>query len=435
MKKSLLLFPLASAMHVSAEDHVLHSFAKTKLSDQFWAEGATFIDVNKDGKKDVAAGPFWYAAPDFTQKREIYPATTTFDRKKQDGSLQKIPGFEGALGKENKYSDNFFAFGRDFNGDGWEDLLVIGFPGQWTAWYENPKAEERHWTKHVVWRITDNESPTFTDITGDGKPELVCASGGRYGYATADAGDASAPWTWHPISPVRGYQRFTHGLGIGDVNGDKRADLIEKDGWWEQPPSLEQDPAWTFHAIPFNSGGAQMYAYDVNGDGLNDVITSQAAHGYGLAWHEQMREGLEIKFLPHVFMNKDPKDNRYGVRFGELHAIELADMDGDGLKDIVTGKRFWSHGSQGDTASAVKSPLYWFQLKRNEDKTVDWLPHLIDGESGVGTQIVVDDWNGDKLPDVVAANKLGAFVLTHQIKKVTRDEWEKAQPKALVGAP
>ena len=91
-----------------------------------------------------------------------------------------------------------------------------------------------------------------------------------------------------------------------------------------------------------------MYAYDVNGDGLNDIITGLAAHGFGLAWYEQYREGGEIRFRQHVFMNKEPQENKYGVKFSELHAIDLVDMDGDGLKDIVTGKRFWSHGRTGD---------------------------------------------------------------------------------------
>ena len=42
------------------------------------------------------------------------------------------------------------------------------------------------------------------------------------------------------------------------------------------------------------TGGGQMYAYDVNGDGLNDVITSLDAHGWGLAWYEQSRTGNKI---------------------------------------------------------------------------------------------------------------------------------------------
>ena len=109
-------------------------------------------------------------------------------------------------------------------------------------------------------------------------------------------------------------------------------------------------------------------------------------------------------------MNKDPKENKYGVKFSELHAIDLVDMDGDGLKDIVTGKRFWSHGRTGDPDRNDAAVLYWFKLVRGADKRVDFVPHLIDNDSGVGTQVVATDVNGDGLPDVVVGNKKGAFV-------------------------
>ena len=56
-----------------------------------------------------------------------------------------------------------------------------------------------------------------------------------------------------------------------------------------------------------------MYAYDVNGDGLNDIITSIAAHGYGLPGTSKYREGGEIKFKEHIFMNKEAGENKYGV--------------------------------------------------------------------------------------------------------------------------
>jgi hypothetical protein len=49
------------------------------------------------------------------------------------------------------------------------------------------------------------------------------------------------------------------------------------------------------------------------------------------------------------------------VKFSELHAIDLVDMDGDGLKDIVTGKRFWSHGRIGDPDRNDEAVLYWFR--------------------------------------------------------------------------
>lgn len=432
----LCTLALIIATSASAKDRVLHTFKKTQLTDKFWCEGATFGDLNRDGKLDLISGPFWYEGPDFAKRHEYYPATTTFKRKQADGSEQTIEGFEGALGVENKYSDNFFAFVHDFNRDGWNDILIISFPGEWTAWFENPQGKEVPWTKHVVFSPTDNESPTFTDLTGDGKPELVCCSNGRYGYAEPDWSDPAKPWPFHPISPDKKYQRFTHGMGVGDVNGDGRMDLLEKDGWWEQPKSLAGDPLWVFHAFAFtpgSHGGAQMYAYDVNGDKLNDVITSFAAHGFGLLWYEQVRHNGEITFKPHVIMSTEQKrvPNEYGVSFGELHALDLVDVDGDGLKDIVTGKRFWSHGRMGDPDRDSPAVLYWFKLERGPNKTAKFVPFQIDDASGVGTQVVAMPCSNKKLPDIVVGNKRGTFYFQHQTRKVSEAEWEAAQPKLV----
>jgi len=439
MKKLPLLFAtlLCGVSASPAKDHLLHTFQKSQLTDKFWCEGATFGDLNRDGKADIISGPFWYEGPDFTKRHEYYPPKATFKFKKADGSEQAIEGFEGALGVNNKYSDNFFAFVHDFNGDKWNDILIVSFPGEWTAWFENPKGREGHWTKHVIFDVTDNESPTFTDLTGDGKPELVCASKGRYGFAKPDWSDPARPWAFHAISPLNtNLQRFTHGMGVGDVNGDGRKDLLEKNGWWEQPKSLAGDPLWPFHPFAFNPnshGGAQMYAYDVNGDKLNDIVTSFAAHGFGLVWYEQVKTGADISFKQHVIMHTEQKRllNKYGVCFCELHAVDLVDMDGDGLKDIVTGKRFWSHGRMGDPDRDSPAVLYWFKLVRGPDKIVEFVPHQIDDSSGVGTQIVAARCNDRKYPDIVVGNKRGTFYFQHQVKPVSQKEWEAAQPKPV----
>jgi len=429
-----LAVALSGSTLASAKDYVLSSFKKIQLSDKFWCEGASFGDFNHDGKPDIVSGPYWWEGPDYQKRHEYYPATKTFTLKKADGTGETVEGFEGALGANNAYSDNFFAFTYDFNKDGWDDILILGFPGEISAWYENPKGREGHWQKHIVLDVTDNESPTFADITGDGKPEIVCSSKGFYGYAEPDGSDPGRPWKWHSISPNNNYHKFTHGMGVGDVNGDGRMDLLEKDGWWEQPKSLAGDPVWKFHKFAFNPnshGGAQMYAYDVNGDGLNDVITSFAAHGYGLVWYEQLKQNGEITFKEHVILNTEqkPSPNQYGVTFSQLHAVDLVDMDGDGLKDIVTGKRFWAHGAHGDPDPNAPAVLYWFRLVRNTDKTVDFVPYLIDNDSGVGTQVVAGDFTGDKKPDIVVGNKKGTFVFVQETRKVTKAEWEKAQPK------
>src|SRR2546427_10966589 len=129
MLRLISLVVLCLSITIGAAKDTLHSFKKVRLTDQFWAEGANFGDFNRDGKMDIVSGPYWYEGPDFKKRHEFYPANTSFKRKKADGSDETIPGFEGALGTNNTYSDNFVIFTYDFNGDGWMDILVYGFPG------------------------------------------------------------------------------------------------------------------------------------------------------------------------------------------------------------------------------------------------------------------------------------------------------------------
>ena len=390
---------------VFAGDNAVASYRKLPLDAQFFSEGATFGDFNKDGKLDAASGPYWWEGPDFKIRHEIYPALP-FDPL--------------------KYSDNFLSFSYDFNGDGWTDYLVLGWPGVDASWYENPGAQGGMWRRRVVFLGVDNESPTLGDLLGKGQPALVCMSGGRIGYATFDPKDPVRPWTFHPISPPGAWQRYTHGLGFGDINGDGRNDLLEKDGWWEQPASLAGDPVWKQHKFSFAPlippdpadprktarGGAQMYVYDVNGDKLPDVITSIDAHGYGLSWFEQTRgaDGT-ISFKEHLITTQKADQKIAGVQFAQPHAIVLADFDGDGLLDILTGKRWWAHGPTGDVEPNAAPVLYAFLLRRAADGTASYLPHLIDDTTGVGTQVTAADANGDGRPDILVGNKRGTAIL------------------------
>ncbi len=433
---SLGLLTFAAAAH--GADHTLHSFKKQQLEKYYWSEGAAFGDLNGDGKPDAISGPYWWEGPDFTKSHEIYPPAQVTLTTNLQGEEVEFPGYEGHFGGKNGYSkDNFFAFAYDIDGDGWNDVLTFGLPNTPAFLYLNPKGEERHWQRFTVLDHVDNESPTFTDIDGDGKPEIVCNYEGNFGYASPDWSNPTAKWKFTPITRGGAWQRFTHGLGIGDINGDGRLDLIFKDGWLEQPAraaaasSGAAAPLWKFHQVRFAPTAAQMFAYDVNGDGRADVVTALAAHGYGLAWHEQLAEqdaGGSPKWRSRVFMHRKPEENRYGVRFPELHAVELFDVDGDGLKDIVTGNCYWAHGPAVSPGPGEEGVLYWFKLTRHADQSVDWVPHLIDSNSGVGRQIGLGDVNGDGRTDLIIGNKLGTFVFTHEAKAVSREEWEKAQP-------
>ncbi|MBL9166529.1 MAG: VCBS repeat-containing protein [Verrucomicrobiales bacterium] len=431
--KSALGLTLLALSASGAATPTLHLFNKLQLDHYYWSEGATFGDLNRDGKLDAISGPYWWEGPQFIQRHEFYPAKATFNLKRPNGTIERVPGFEGALGKKNSYSqDNFFSFVHDFNADGWNDVLTYGLPGTPAYLYLNPQGAERHWIRHAVFDAVDNESPTFADLTGDGKPEILCNSKGTFGYASPDWNNSTAKWPFVSVSGKGPWGNFNHGLGIGDVNGDGRLDILERGGWWEQPAGGSASTLWPRHEVAFSpGGGAQMFAYDVNGDGRNDVITSIAAHGYGLGWYEQLAEKDASggpQFKAHVFMNKELTENRYGIAFSQLHAVELVDIDGDGLKDIVTGKCFWAHGPTGDPDPGAPAVLYWFRLVRGPQGEIDWVPHLIDGDAGVGRQIGVADVNGDSLPDLIIGNKKGTCVFMHDARSVTAEEYAQAQP-------
>ena len=400
--RPMCLGVLALAVGCAAAPVTDVTYRKLTLSKEFFCEGATFADLNKDGQIDAVVGPYWYQGPDFTKRHDIYPALP-FDPL--------------------RYSDNFFSFTHDFNGDGWLDVFVIGFPGVDASWYQNPGEKGCMWRRNVVFLPVDNESPTFARLFGPEKaPVLVCMSRGRLGYATWEPKAPTTPWVFHAVSPTGNWQRFTHGLGVGDVNGDGRDDILEQGGWWEQPASLTGDPLWKQHKFPFSAkGGSQMLVMDVNGDGVPDVITAKAAHGFGLSWFEQVRSADgESAFKEHVILAEKAGEKLNGVQFAQLHAVTLVDFDGDGLLDIVTGKRWWAHGPTGDIEPNAAPHLAAFLLRRGPEHAVTYEPQVIDETTGVGTQLVAADVNGDGRPDFVIGNKRGTAVLLSQKAEATK---------------
>jgi putative membrane-bound dehydrogenase-like protein len=398
----------------TSEQKTLHHFDRQQLTDVYFSEGADAGDLNGDGIADVVYGPYWFEGPDFKTKHEIY---------------EPVPQ------DRERYADNFFSWIRDFDQDGWNDIFVVGFPGTPAYVYENPGKDghDRHWTKHQVFDWVSNESPQLVDVVGDERPELVCTRDGFFGFVTVNWEQPFEAWTFHAVSPQVTAKRFGHGLGVGDINGDGRQDILYPGGWYEQPEQDALTARWLQHPVKLAAGygGAEMYAYDVDGDGDNDVITSDAAHDFGLSWFEQTTVDGEAAFKHHPIMGSHPSQNKYGVVFSELHSVALVDIDGDGLKDIVTGKTYWSHHRQSPMwdAGAV---VYWFKLVRGPDG-VEWIPYQIDDQSGIGRQLTVKDINDDDLPDIVVGGMVGGHVLTHRTESVSPEAWKAAQPEPYSG--
>jgi hypothetical protein len=361
-------------------------FKKHVITSDFISEGVAVGDVNKDGRLDILAGTAWFAAPDWKR----YPIDTikTFSPK-------------------TTYSRSFLNHCMDINQDGWPDIIVVDFPGLSADWFENPGTKGGYWKKYRLYDNVGNESPLFTDVDGDGQDDVICSDSKTNEMIWLQAPPkGSTQWKRIAISErnVPGTDIRGHGLGYGDINGDGRKDVIVKDGWWEGPADVKQ-PLWSFHPADIGEDCSQMQVLDVNGDGLADVI-SASAHRYGIWWHPQSKSDKGLPQFGHWLIS---------YTTSQTHSTAVADFNGDGHADFVTGKRYFAHTerlnpsnrSTIDPGSYEKPVLLWFE--RTPGKSPYWIEHEIDDDSGIGLNTEVRDMNGDGKPDIVIANKKGVF--------------------------
>ena len=97
-----------------------------------------------------------------------------------------------------------------------------------------------------------------------------------------------------------------------------------------------------------------------------------------------------------------------GSVFRNCTPLALADIDGDGRNDVVTGKRYLAH--QGKDPGGLEAPvLYWFRNEKAGDG-VEFVPHFVDDDSGVGTEVKVADLDGDGRLDIISGNKRGLAI-------------------------
>lgn len=391
MKKSaILVLPAACCLTfpASAQTPAQSGWKKKTASTAFLTEGLSAGDLDGDGVPDLVAGAFWFKGPAFEQRKSFRPgkelATTVYQE------------------------DSFLSWVGDLNGDGENDILMASHPGKNLTFYQNPGGDGE-WKAFVVMTEAATESPIWVDLDGDGKNELVCMQGGKFGYAQVDWSDVTEPWKFHAISDKRTDTPYIHGLGVGDLSGDGKPDIVAKDGWFEQPASATG--GWKWHSENFaGQGGAQMLVFDANGDGVNDVITSLNGHGYGLAWFQGSHTDGKTTFVRHLILSEaaDQKGPD-GLQFSQLHALATGDFDADGRMDFVTGKRYFAHN--GHDPGANDPALLVIFHNRKDGEGVRWEPEVIDRDSGVGCQVLAVDLDGDGKLEIASGNKKGVHVL------------------------
>ena len=381
-----------------ADEHADRNWSRFEIDPEFRSEGVAVGDLNGDGRTDLVAGDFWYEqlaqGPGNWKRHEFRPAGK----------------FVAGVG----YSNSFCNYVWDIDEDGKKDIVVVGFPGDPFHWYQNPGVAGGTWAKHEIWSSICNESPDFLDITGDGKPEFVFGSQpeAKMGFVSIPPkSEVTKKWQFQPISEAgnpnaNGTFKYYHGLGAGDLNQDGRQDVLIAHGWWKQPEKLGSG-TWTFQPYVLGSDGkspspvSDIHADDLDLDGDMDLI-AYSAHQYGMWWFENVGTKDNPQFKPHTI----------DASHSQTHAVEFVDINGDGRKDIVTGKRFFAHNG-GDPGAFEPVMMFWYDIKKSKGQQPEFVRHeiLAGRDTGVGTQFQAADFNGDGKIDIALSNKKGVNLL------------------------
>lgn len=366
---------------------------RVTMIDPGYGETVAVADVNRDGRLDILSGENWFEAPRWVK----HP-------------LRSINYLNG-------YIDNFADLSMDIDGDGWVDEIQSSYFSHRTVWLRNPGRAGGAWKETEIDASGPTEFAFLVDLDNDGKARELLPEFDRPNVPAAWFEVKNGTFVKHVVAPVS----YGHGIGVGDMNGDGRNDILTPKGWLEAPADVHADGFWKFHPLDWgwkyippagtsaedakSLAGAKravpqfgyMYLLDINGDGRKDLLTGMA-HDYGLAWYEQTADG---GWKQHVIDSS----------WSQVHASQLVDMDGDGQPELVTGKRYFAHNG-ADPGEREPVGLYWYQWLKHGDGSVEWVRHIIDygGRMGGGVQTVAVDLDGDGDVDIISANKSGLFI-------------------------
>lgn len=309
----------------------------------------------------------------------------------------------GDVDAVGEYFDSFSEIPLDVNGDGYTDFITGAWWSQTLRWRENPGPGGGDWPLHDIARVGNIERCCAWDVDGDGVVELVANTPAGPLRVHKLVTDSAGRGTGEFVEYVLREEPQGHGLGFGDINGDGRGDFVLPGGWLEAPEDTFAGQ-WVFHE-EFDLGGASVpiLVADVNGDGLNDIIVGQA-HGYGLDWWEQGRDSTGRRtWKKHPI---DPFNSQY-------HDMIWADLDGDGQCELITGKRYRAHCG-ADPGEFDDYGIYYFKWN-GESFTKQVVIYGPSRETtGVGIYFAVADLRRTGRLDIIAPGKDGLYVFFNE---------------------
>lgn len=230
------------------------------------------------------------------------------------------------------------------------------------------------------------------DLNGDGIPDVVSASFND-GALTVFINNSGAPGTFGApvILPSPGASQ----LAIADVNGDGLPDLVSADFYVSL--FLQSSPGVFATPVPLYPGGANWVAVgDLNGDNLADVALTDNA-GVHLLLHTGT--AADTTFAAPVLVYPTTA----GTAYPGANLIAIADVNGDGLNDLV----ITDPGPAGGEQETVEVLL---QDAANKGQFLPAVAYPTPAHN-LAQSIIVTDVNGDGHPDIVIGGTQSVVVL------------------------
>ncbi len=275
------------------------------------------------------------------------------------------------------------------------------------------------------------------DLDGDARPDLVSAD--KRGVEVLLRREDG--WSSRRIAELEG-----EGLALADVDRDGRTDLLYSNGWLAAPAEPDTGE-WTRHVIaPRWPAATRIARGDLNGDGRLDVVLTASESKGGLSWFEAPEDPRARSWREHP-IDTGPLE--------QTHSLQLADLDADGLEDVVVAEMRgtpesrisfyardargrWSRdvvshrGSHnllavdldhdgdvdliGKNSDGAETPVEWWRNRSGDRLSLDrWRYRAIDRERPPSERekmgLFVADLDGDALPEVIAGSRVYSLAM------------------------